>query len=80
MYPRRPGSRHPLKHQLRKSSTLRARRGEIALGFGGPDGTGDINSPRVVGGRAWGLAEGGATRAFSGPLSLGQTFSIDYDD
>jgi hypothetical protein len=49
-------------------------------GSGDPEGDGDINSPRVVGGRAWGLIDGSATRLFSSPLSPGQTFSIDLDD
>lgn len=40
----------------------------------------DINSPQVVGGRAWQLQFALATRPFSGPLSVGQTFSIDWVD
>ena len=48
-------------------------------GSGDADGDGDINSPRAIGGRAWGFG-GGAIRTFSGPLSLGQTFSLDFDD
>jgi hypothetical protein len=48
-------------------------------GNGDLEGDGDINSPRVAGGRAWDLPGGIAIRMFSGPLSVGQTFSIDYD-
>lgn len=50
-------------------------------GFGDPDGDGDINSPRSATGRAWGAGfEDVATRQFNGPLSVGQTFSVDFDD
>jgi hypothetical protein len=49
-------------------------------GIGDPEGDGDINSPRTSSGRAWGLVYGTATRGFGGALSIGQTFSIDYDD
>ena len=51
-------------------------------GRGDPEGDGDINTPRVAGGRAWGIhgLSTTASRNFSGPLSPGQTFSIDFDD
>jgi len=49
-------------------------------GHGDPDADGDINSPRTKGGRAWGVVDGYAVRPFSGPLAVGQTFSIDLDD
>lgn len=50
-------------------------------GRGDLNGDGDINSPRGTGGRAWGAGFSyDAIRAFSGPLSVGQTFSIDFDD
>jgi len=55
-------------------------------GFGDPQGTGDINSPRTPAGRAWRVP---ATltpdfysfvwRQFSSPLLPGQTFAIDLD-
>jgi len=47
---------------------------------GDPEADGDINSPRVVGGRAWHVVDGYAVRPFRGPLAVGQTFSIDLDD
>ena len=54
-------------------------------GNGDPNGDGDINTPRSGSGRAWGLSSDPgfdviATRPFGGPLLLGQTFSIDFDD
>jgi len=49
-------------------------------GLGDPEGDGDINSPRAVGGRAWHVVDGYAVRPFSSPLAVGQTFSIDLDD
>jgi hypothetical protein len=50
-------------------------------GSGDPEGDGDINSPRISTGRAWGISNVcNATRPFVGPLSVGQTFSIDFDD
>lgn len=52
-----------------------------ANGFRDPENEGDINSPRSSLGRAWGLGgDSIARRPFSGPLTLGQTFSIDLDD
>ena len=58
--------------------------------LGGPDpGTGYINSPKSPDGRAWGVGTffftgapptTTASRPFSGPLTPGQTFSIDIDD
>jgi hypothetical protein len=56
-------------------------------GSGDPQGTGDINSPRTPGGRAWGMrpvTQGGYTpnaiaRPFNGALAPGQTFAIDFD-
>src|SRR5882724_661753 len=50
-------------------------------GRGDANGDGDVNSPRSAVGRAWGAGFScDAIRPFSGPLSLGQTFSIDFDD
>jgi hypothetical protein len=49
--------------------------------FGDPNSDGDINSPRSAGGRAWGLwGRSAAIRTFDGNLSVGQTFSVDFDD
>lgn len=51
---------------------------------------GDINTPRTSSGRAWGLANSTAPgaqtrvtfadRRFGGDLSVGQTFSVDFDN
>jgi len=50
-------------------------------GPGSLAGAGDINSPRVPGGRAWGLNwNNQASRPFAGALGVGQTFSVDYDN
>lgn len=57
-------------------------------GFGDPQSTGDINSPRTPLGRAWELsyvpdpdwrATNTISRPFSGSLAPGQTFSLDLD-
>ena len=55
-------------------------------GFGDPQWTGDINSPRTPIGRAWEIPAApdndltfGVSRQFSGALLAGQTFSIDLD-
>ena len=64
-------------------------------GGGDLDDDGDINTPRNASGRAWGLNSlaafvqngqvidppgGGVTRMFQGRLTVGQTFSFDFDN
>ena len=60
-------------------------------GTGDTDNDGDINTPRNASGRAWALtaADAGsngiggsvdAVRPFDGPLNVGQTFTIDFDN
>ena len=59
-------------------------------GGGDLDNDGDINTPRNAGGRAWGLNTAAASdqgrpgtgvlRMFQGQLTVGQTFSVDFDN
>src|SRR5207237_6147779 len=60
-------------------------------GAGDLDGDGDINAPHNANGRAWGMKATAATpttlgdgvsaqRMLNGPLSVGQTFKIDFDN